>query len=156
MSQNVSIEEASEKASALAAYNKVVEDAELLDIRLTDFKFSVKPKYYPAIEKEADGNVRLSRSFDHEVVDIGRDAEMGTVGGRFVWSLKISEGKARLMTIDASFFVVYRSVPDVEQEHVEAYLRKVGRFATYPYFRNLVSQMSWESATDLPIMPVLK
>ncbi|ANH06256.1 hypothetical protein [Shinella sp. HZN7] len=157
MSQTVAkSKKPSDKEAALAAYNRVVEKAELLDIRLTDFKYSVKPKYYPAIEQESEGNINLSRTFDHDVVDINHDTEIGALGGRFVWSLKISQGKTRLLNVDASFFVVYKDVPDVGHEHVEAYLRRVGRFATYPYFRSLVAQMSWESSAELPVMPILK
>lgn len=149
-------EKAGAKAAALEAYNRVVEHAELLDIRLTDFKFGIKPQYYDAIDQEADGKLALARAFDHDVVDVGFNPSVGALGGRFIWSLVVKRKQTKLLTVDASFFVAYKDVPDVEQEHAEAYLRKVGRFATYPYFRSLVSQMSWESAAYLPVMPVLK
>ncbi|SOC46244.1 hypothetical protein SAMN05892877_12170 [Rhizobium subbaraonis] len=144
------------KAAALNAYNAVVEHAELLDIRLTDLKFSVKPKFYPLMEAERSGEVSLQRSFDVDVSDSGYDPEIGSLGGVFTWRLKVSQSRTKLLTVDASFFVVYRNVPEVERQHADAYLQRVGRFATYPYFRSLVAQMSWESASELPIMPVLK
>lgn len=157
MSENAPAkDELDTKAAALEAYNSVVEHAQLLDIRLTDFKFSVKPRYYEAIEEENAGEVSLTRTFDHDVTDIGFDPEIGALGGRFNWTLRVLRGKTKLVSVEGSFFVAYSDVPNVERQHAEAYLRKVGRFATYPYFRSVVAQMSWESSASLPVMPVLK
>ncbi len=40
-------------------------------------------------------------------------------------------------------------------EAVLVFVERVGKFATYPYFRAHCSQLSWESGADLPILPVI-
>lgn len=145
-----------DKAAALAAYNQVVEKAELTDIRLVDLKLSVKPKYYTVVQDEESGGKRVQRGFEHTLKEVFFDGETGSLGGRFDWSISVTAARKKLFSIDASFLIAYHDVPDVGREHVEAYLRRVGRFATYPYFRSLVSTLSWESKAELPIMPVLR
>ncbi|GES45815.1 hypothetical protein RsS62_50670 [Rhizobium dioscoreae] len=144
------------KAEALEAYNLIVEHADLLDIRLMDLKFSVKPEYFAALREDEEGGRPLSRSFDGELTAINYDSESKTLGGHFTWLTTVTISKKKLLKVEAQYFVVYSGVPEVAKAHLEAYLQRVGRFASYPYFRGLVAHLSWESNAELPVMPVIK
>ncbi|TDK35212.1 hypothetical protein E2F50_13215 [Rhizobium deserti] len=147
---------APEVADDVVEYNGLVRDAELIDIRLVDFKFNVKPQYFSALRDEAEGKKRLVRGFEGFMSDLFHEAEVGTLGGQFDWVTEVKVAKKRLLKIEARYLVVYGNVPEVSDEAKERYIQRVGKFATYPYFRSLVSQISWEAKAELPIMPVLK
>ncbi|NTG19410.1 hypothetical protein G6L00_03065 [Agrobacterium rhizogenes] len=141
------------KQETLEAYNSIIERADLLDIRLMDLKFNVKHQYYAAIAK---GDDDLQHAFENDLAEMTYDAPSGLLMGNFRWVTKVTKGKKKLLEIDAKFYATYHGVPDVDQVHMDAFLRRVGKFATYPYFRGVVSRLSWESHAELPIMPVLK
>lgn len=144
-----------EKKAALAAYNSVVEAAELDDITLIFTNFVIKPDYYKvALAQETAHKVK--RELDSDFSAFSYDAERKFLGGKFDWTIDAAFARKKLLSVRASFIVSYENVPDVEQRHMEAFIRRVGRFATYPYFRTLVSQFSWESKAELPPLPVLK
>ena len=61
-----------------------------------------------------------------------------------------------LFCVNARYMIVYKTSRNVEKEYAIAFLKNVGRFATFPYFRSLASHYSSASAADFPILPVLK
>lgn len=142
--------------SDVEAYNDLVAKAEIGDIRLVDVKYSVKPEYFIALHRERREEIHLNRSFEGVLSDVRYDEKTKTLGGQFDWTTKVISGRKKLLYCEAKYFVIYEGVPSYDMEVAEKYLLRVGRFATYPYFRSLVSHMSWESQADLPIMPVLK
>lgn len=142
---------ASEKAQALAAYNQIVDKAEIGDIRLIGLNFDIKPAYY-----SGDDAGKRKAKFNCDIHDVSYDAESQVLGGIFEWTISVTEGRKKVLTVTAHYFAVYDDTPDVGFEHCEAFFKKVGRFATYPYFRGVVAQLSWASRADLPILPVLR
>lgn len=145
-----------EKEAALAAYNSVVADAELRDITLIFTTFVIKPDYYKLALEDEDTASKVKRELDSNFSAFTYDAERRLLGGQFDWSVEATFGRRKLLNARASFIVSYENVPDVDGVHMEAFIKRVGRFATYPYFRSLVSQFSWESKAELPPLPVLK
>jgi hypothetical protein len=145
----------SERARKLAAYDKVAAQAQLLDIRLVSSKFSVKPRYYIVTEGDSEKDkASLKRGFtwNHSPILF----EGGSLVGFFAWSVSVKKGNMKLLSAEATYYIGYTDVPDVEEEPALAFLARVGRIATYPYFRNYVAQMSWAAQAELPIMPVLR
>lgn len=140
---------AEERAAAVEAYNAIVGAATLGDIKLVDLNFNVKTKYF-------DESKKAKASYDHEISEIHYDAESQTLGGMFSWRVTVEKGRSKALLVRAVYLVIYDNVPDVGAVHAEAYFRRVGRFATYPYFRTTVSQLSWASGAELPILPVLR
>lgn len=144
-----------QREAAIAAYNEVVANAELADISLISLNFFVKPEYYSAMSGDAEGRkVKLEFGDNFGAFFYKEDAAM--LGGQFEWSIDANFGRKKLLNIKAEFLIAYRNVPNVGQSHMEAFVKRVGKFATYPYFRALVSQISWGSRVDLPVLPVLK
>lgn len=143
-----------ERAAAVAAYNEVVASADLNDITLIFVNFVVKPGYYQAMA--GDDVSKLRRGFHSDFKAFSYDPEQNRLGGQFDWTIDVSYSRKKLLQIKASYVVTYDNVPDVGNTHIEAFIKRVGRFATYPYLRNLTSHLSWESRAELPVLPVLK
>jgi hypothetical protein len=148
---------ASERARRVAAYDEVAKAATLLDLRLVSSKFYAKPEYYVAnTQEDADGKPFLKRGFTWRHEALGYDPEGGILSGFFFWQITVRKGRSKLLDAEATYLVSYAKVPPVEDDPALAFLRKVGRFATYPYFRAYVAEMSWASSADLPTLPVLR
>lgn len=145
--------ESNDRDAAVSAYNEVVASAELADITLVFVNFVVKPGYY---QLSVDDPSKLKRGFHSDFKAFSYDAKRRRLGGQFDWSIDVSFARKKLLQIKASYVITYDDVPDVGDAHVEAFVKRVGRFATYPYVRNLAAILSWESRAELPILPVLK
>lgn len=150
-------EQRQQKSAAVLAYNAVVADAVLADLRLTESRFKIQKSFYALRGREREIRKPLTkREFDSELVAPIYSADKGILAGEFKWTVDVRKGKQKLVFIAATYFILYRNVPKVEEEHAKAFLARVGRFATYPYFRALVARLSAEANADLPILPVLR
>jgi hypothetical protein len=130
-------------------YNRVVESAELSGIQLVEVSFNVEPRYYGVQDevklgydvKPEDSYYDPSESFAACIVKFHVDG-------------KDSEGTA--LKCDAKYTVAYRVAESCEEEAVKLFLRRVGVFACYPYFRGLFANLDWAANTRLPPLPVHK
>jgi hypothetical protein len=132
-------------------YNAVVAQAQLADISLMSLHFNVEPQIFAHLRE-------LKLSFDVEVSGISQHdkPQDDFVSGVFEWSVEGRHNDKVLLSIEASWFVMYRGVGGQQPKAIEAFVDRVGRFASYPYFRSLVAQISWSSNIELPILPVLR
>jgi hypothetical protein len=122
-----------------------------------DAKFKVVLDFHITREQEKKEKKKLtSRSFGDNLSDPIYSAEHHLLAGQFNWEIIVRKGRKKLLTINATYLVSYDNVPDVSEEAAVAFLRKVGRFAAYPYFRALVARLTSDARTDLPILPMLK
>jgi preprotein translocase subunit SecB len=154
--KSVSSAEAKQKSPAVIAYDAVVSGAELQDIKMVGLKFQINPKFFADIGTDERGEPNVTPSFGATFATASYDPDDGYLGGQINWSATVKKGRSKAVSIEAVYFIIYAGVPEVEEEHALAFLRRVGRFATYPYFRALVSRLSSESGLNLPILPVLK
>jgi hypothetical protein len=134
------------------AYNSIVYGAQLRDIALISSNFEVKPQYFSARLE----NAQLNHAINMEFSEPSYDDESGLLLAQMDWSVTAKKGRSQHLKLTARYMLTYSGVPSVESRHMSEFIRRVGRFATYPYFRNFVSQMSWASGAELPILPVLK
>jgi hypothetical protein len=128
------------------AYNKVARSATLVALALTSSKFLVDPSFDPE---------KLSFGFNGSPHGHFYDSEAGAAGCHWNWSVHARRGRKKLLTIEATYLLLYEQLTECEEPAVLRYLERVGRFATYPYFRTHVSQLSWESSTNLPLLPTI-
>jgi hypothetical protein len=143
---------------AVRAYDAVVAKAELREIKLIGLNFNIKPKFFAEADLESSDKKAgsLNSTFESTFPTAFYDSKDSYLGGQINWSAVVKKGRSKIVSIEAVYLILYSGVPEVEEEHALAFLRRVGRFATYPYFRALVSRLSSESGLDLPILPVLK
>jgi hypothetical protein len=134
-------------------YNAVVGAAELKGIRLAGAGFEVKPKYFAMTEAEGEA-IRLS--YDREMSDYAFDDEVGLARATFTWRMSAELDTAKLVSTTASYVIVYSNLAGKDPKAAKSFIKRVGAFATYPYFRAFVSQLDWSADTRLPPMPVLR
>jgi hypothetical protein len=138
-------------------YNAVVQGAKLLDIRMTSSRFEAKSDYFLLREREKNENKSLmTLGMEDELSKCTYVRDEGLMFGELSWHAYSKAGKKRILYVKSDYLVVYSSGTDLEERYVEAFLRNVGKFATFPYFRALVATYSAASSADLPILPVLK
>jgi hypothetical protein len=131
-------------------YNAVVSAARIVAVNLIKTDFEVKPSFF-GYEGE------LEYSFDlKSPAPVAFDSESGNASGFFHWALTAKAAEKTVLSLVAAFWVTYDSLAGLDGEAVEAFVRRVGCFTSYPYFRSFVSQMSWASGTNLPILPILR
>jgi len=137
-----------------AAYNAVVAASELRDISLMHCHFDLEPAYYDAVGK----GEALQHMFADEVVAFDFDSDDGVATIGFDWRLEVRTPDADepVLELVATYLVMYTELAGQDEDAVRAFTSRVGRFATYPYFRALASQMSWAADAPMPIMPVLR
>ena len=139
-------------AFASEAYNQVARAAKLQAIMLTSSKFLLRPEFL-ASGGAKGGQTNLS--YGSTVHNISFNKEEGAASCDWKWSVTGTNKRKRTLSVEAVYIVIYDNLGGCEPEAVERFLRRVARFASYPYFRAHVSQISWESGANLPILPTI-
>ena len=133
------------------SYNKVARAAKLEGLVLTGSDFIIHPNYYsPTAENGA-----VSFSYDASVDDEIFDAKSGLASCAWTWTVEGKLDDEIVVRVRATYRIFYSELTDCEETAVKRFMNRVGRFATYPYFRAHVSQTSWESSAQLPLLPTI-
>lgn len=132
-------------------YNEISCAARLREIKLIASAYMVRPE---AFQVAQDLN-SLKNSFSGKCTDFIYDAEDGLAWGRFQWVAEIKSGRKACLKLSSEYLVLYSDIYERDKQHVEAYFLKIGRFATYPYFRATFSHNVGETGILLPPLPTL-
>ncbi len=131
-------------------YHAVIRAANLKKIALRGSHFDINNAYFNTPEK------KRKFGYDHKWTEIVYDPEKGVAGGVIEWSIGVQTGRKKGLKARISYIVIYDGFDEVHKEHaVRKFVKRVGRVATYSYFRSHIAQLNWESEADLPVMPVL-
>lgn len=130
-------------------YNKVARAAQLRRISLIQSKFVVLPAYF----LERDSSTPTKFSYQAHFKNPAFSPEKGTASCEWHWGISSKFKRKTTLSVDTIYLVVYEGLGDCDPDAVTMYMRRVGRFSTYPYFRTRVSQYSWESNAEIPILP---
>lgn len=131
-------------------YSEVVASASLGSLLLRESKFKILPDYYdPSLQETA------KFSFAAEVGNIAYFEKDSVIQGQFDFTITVKKGRKNLLTINASYILLYELSKKVDVKSAELFCEKVGMFSCYPYFRQLVSSYSDSASANLPILPVL-
>lgn len=137
-------------------YNAVVDAAELADVSLISCDFHIQPEYFEQKALQKDGAGKLKYSFGGTLGGFQFHSEEGLVGGEYAWNLTARAGRKHLAKLRCVYICYYTGLEGHDEAAAIAFLKRVGRFATFPYFRAFTSQISWNSGADLPILPVVR
>lgn len=132
-------------------YWKVANAAKLQEILLTKVDFDVKQSYFDARSSER----KLARSYKPTFSELDYDSAEGFASLNVQWNLDVKDGNRKLVKIHAKYVVLYSNLVEMDKGAVSYFMITLGRTSTYPYFRTLVSEFSWSSAIELPILPVI-
>ena len=123
---------------------------------MTDCVFNIDPSYH---KEKGDKNTGLKNSFHCTIVDFYFSNEKGFLSAEMNWVLTIKKGNKHLLKCSVTYAIMYSDVIDLGDGRVEVYeafINRVGKFATYPYFRSITSHLGNEARAGIPIMPILK
>lgn len=133
-------------------YAEIASSAELFELKLVGSAYSVKPEVFE-FEKNLE---KLNHSFSGHCAAFKLANETGIALSHYQWVAEVKLGRKKVLKLDTSYLISYSELADFDEEHVELFVNKVGRFATYPYFRSLFSHHMSESGIIFPPLPILK
>lgn len=137
-------------AASPETYSQAVDSAELRNIRLLKSSFAMEPEGL-SINRT---NWRLA--YRCEVVTVSFDAERKVVSGLVDAEASWKAGRKRLFFVKASYVVAYDLRGTPGEEAATRFVRRVGRFAVYPYFRAHFSGLTAQAGVNIPPLPVMK
>lgn len=147
MTEEPNKEHSSEKIEK-AEYNRIVNGAHLLDVALTKSTFDIKPEYF----SDRPGRHKLASDF----LIVGSDCDAGVLIIVAKFCAKARKGRKIVLKTEAVYNIVFSVPDDADCAAAVAFGRHMARFTAYPYFRAHVSQQSWESGAELPLLPIIK
>lgn len=142
--------------SHIDKYSDVVDAAELADVSLVACEFKIQPEYYEHKGLQRKGSRKLKFAYGCSLGGLQFDPKFGMVGSEFAWSLTAKAGRKHLAKLRCVYICYYTGLEGRDEAAALAFLKRVGRFATYPYFRAFASQFSWGSGADFPLLPVIR
>jgi preprotein translocase subunit SecB len=135
------------EVDAGSRYNFVVKCAALDHVRLLNSKFDVKQSFF-----QEQGLPKLA--YDVSTADTFFDKEQGIAFARIDLSVEAKRSRSKVLGCTAQYVIGYSGLEDCEEEAVALFLKRVGPFACYPYFRSLFASLDWAAGTRLPPLPV--
>lgn len=132
-------------------YNDIVRCAQLREVILTESKFNMKSQAFRIRDKNLAGDFNITEIKEER----DYDSEVGLASGQHRWCIEVKVGRSKPLKLEASFLVIYTDLENKDRDTVLFFLDRVVRFTAYPYLRQLVSNYSWMSGVDLPILPVI-
>lgn len=136
-----------EAAEAVRNYNYVVKCAALDHVRLLNVKFGVEPEFF-------SGKEPPTLSYDVEETEAFFDAEKGVAFARVDLTVDARRSRKKTLRCNAQYLVGYSGLADCSEAAVKIFLRRVGPFSCYPYFRGLFASLDWSAGTQLPPLPI--
>ncbi|ASY58480.1 hypothetical protein [Sinorhizobium sp. CCBAU 05631] len=138
-----------EKEQRLENYNKVVAAAELGGIQLVQLAFDVSPEFYAKRDEAELGYVVTPESSMY-------DEEEGFAACIINFDVAATVDEEVLLRCNAKYSVMYKVAEPCDEEAVNAFLKRVGIFACYPYFRGVFANLDWAANACLPPLPIHK
>jgi hypothetical protein len=131
-----------------AAYNQVVDSAQLVTVQLSKVNFSIDGDFY-------DESTPKKLHFDRGVAGCFFDPEGPSVTGSFKYVVYSKSGRKKQLAADAEFVVIYALAEGADEIAAKIFCRRVGMFAAFPYFRALMANLAWSANAPLPPLPVI-
>lgn len=133
-----------------------MKSAELLDIRLLSSSFVVEEAFFEDEEGEAVAERQFTCTYGCELPNTSYESENGGLLGQCEWKANVTRDDTEAVTISGTYLIAYQCDQALDEQATTRFVERVGRFATFPYFRALVGFYSTASSIDVPILPVLK
>lgn len=139
----------------IKAFQEISKNADLRKVLLLESHFQCNHSEYALGQK----NENVNFSYGYTVREKEYLDEEGHGLIIFDWEVvattKSGEEDCKVVEMTSTYAVHYGLPCKCDPDIVSLFLIHVGKVACYPYFRNQVSQKSWESSLELPILPVI-
>lgn len=127
-----------------ADYNHVANVATLQSVRLLHLKTDIRPEL---------GLAGAALSYGRTLLSCDHDGETDAAAAIFRFHVTAKAKRKKVFYVEADFMATYDVGEGAQGNAARAFVNNVGLFAAYPYFRALVSQVSWNAGLHLPPMP---
>lgn len=128
-----------------AEYNRVASVASLEDVRLLRVRSDVRP----------ESEKRVTLSYGRDLVSCDYEPDSASAAAIFRLHVTAKFGRKTVFKIEAEYLTLYDVGDDAHPNAARAFVKNVGLFAAYPYFRALVAQLAWSSGMALPPLPTI-
>lgn len=132
-----------------STYNNLVSRAHLRSIRLTASRFDLKPE---ALDLDPDAWLN---NVGGGVVESYLEPESGSLYGVFAFEIVCRQGRKRVLSINATYLVSYFIQGECDRAACELFVERVGKIASYPYFRGLVAALTSQAGLLMRPIPVM-
>lgn len=130
-------------------YNDLVSRAHLRSIRLTGTKFDLKPEGL-GLDPDAWRN-----NISAGLTEFFLEPESGSLYGVFAFEAVCRQGRKRVLTLGATYLTNYRVEGACAPEACALFLERVGKIATYPYFRTLAATLTSQAGLLMRPLPIM-
>jgi len=135
-----------------AKYSEVARFARLREMGLVEANFKLRPDCFSDLVTSPD---ELTHGFGGDVEQLSFDPEGGVLFGVYAWNAEIKKGNKKALKLLCKYFIVYNNLEDQPADYAKLYLEKVGKFASYPYFRSQFAILTSAAGLTLPPLPAL-
>lgn len=132
-------------------YSKVSCAAALREIKLIQSDYLLKPE---GVLLMSDPE-KLNLSYGGDCSFLNYDEDDCTAVSQFEWRAEVKHGRKRCVRLRAAYILIYAGFDNCDPKHVGLFISKIGRFATYPYFRSHFSHHISESGIVMAPLPTL-
>ena len=136
-------------APSSAAYNAFVASADVRDIRLIKSEFSVSPE---ALEERH----ALRREHACDITQSHYDSDNKLLYAWVAASAACYWKRKRILSSKCQYLIVYTVNAEPDDAAVPVFIRRVARFAAYPYFRSHFAHLASQAGLEIPPLPVIK
>lgn len=140
----------SSPAIAPGDYNAVVTGADLLDVKLIGSTFSVEPQFF---SEDRDSK---NFSFGCEIATGYYLEEDRKLIGTFLLEAGSKTGRKWVLRAKSTYVVVFDVEGSPSEEAALSYLRRIGKFVCYPYFRAHFAGLCSGAGAEMPPLPVMR
>lgn len=130
-------------------YNSLVSRARLRSIRLTGSRFELKPEGLDLDPEAWRNNVKA------EAVETFLEPESGSLYGILGFEAVCRQARKRVLTVGGTYLVSYKIEGECAAPACELFVERVGKVATYPYFRSLVATLTSQAGLMMQPLPVM-
>ncbi len=129
-----------------ADYNLVAGRALLEDVRLLRVRSDVRPE---------SGDKGVTLSYGRDLVSCDYEPDSASAAAIFRFHVTAKAGRKVVFTVQAEYLALYEVGKDAQPNAARAFVKNVGLFAAYPYFRAFVAQVAWNAGMRLPPLPTI-
>lgn len=130
-------------------YNSLVSRAHLRSIRLTASRFDMKPE---ALDLDPDA---WRNAVSGGAIESFLEPESGSLYGVFAFEVVCRQGRKRVLSASATYLVSYFIESECDAAACELFVERVGKIASYPYFRGLIAALSSQAGLLMRPLPVM-
>lgn len=131
-------------------YNEVVNAAHLLDVKMIMSEFNIRANYFTYESEDLRFAYGCEAGVQHYSADDGR------LVGTFHVEAAAKKSRTFLLKARATYVVAFVIEGKPTEVSALAYLKRIGAFACWPYFRSHFATLCGAAGANAPILPVMR